>query len=67
MYGTTRANKKEKELDLQEYMNKKMKEFEKKKLEREDKEPVQNFIYKLPINRPVAAQCYLIEINVYQL
>ena len=37
MNGTARANKKEKELGLQEYMNKKMKEFEKEKLEREDK------------------------------
>jgi len=37
MNGTARANKKEKELGLQEYMNKKMKEFDKKLLEREDK------------------------------
>ena len=37
MSATTRANKKEKELDLQEYMNKKMKELDKKLLEREDK------------------------------
>ena len=43
MNCTARANKKEKELDLQEYMNMKMKEFEKEKLEREDK-AVRRFI-----------------------
>ena len=43
MNGTARANKKEKELSLQEYMNKKMKEFDKKLLDREDK-AVRRFI-----------------------
>ena len=37
MSATTRANKNKKELDLQEYMNNKLKEWDKKKLEREDK------------------------------